>query len=1243
LPWLLNRMASSVPRGRSWRLIGIKMKCPECKYDNPVGNKFCGQCGGKLILPCLKCGCENHSGNKYCDACGSANKKSLDSPPVAYPELQSYTPKYMANEILNTRTAIEGERKSVTVLFADVADSTAMFEDIDPEDVHEIMNGCFEIMLDKIHSYEGTVNQFRGDGAMALFGAPLALEDHYRRACHSALEIQKAIKRYNGQLNKKYGIDLKMRIGLNSGPVVVGSIGNNLRMDYTADGDTTNLASRIESSAKPGAILVSENTYKQACQYFRFNTFGKIKVKGKTTPLEAYELVDTIERLKVDLDRQIVSELVGRKKELNTLELHVKKAINGEGSIVNIIGEAGIGKSRLVAEIKNREIMKQVTLLEGRAISIGRNFSFHPIIDLLKHWARIREDDSEATSINKLEIAIRQAYPKEMPDTLPFVATLMGMKLSGRIAERVKGIEGEALEKLILKNVRDLLITISIIRPLIIVIEDLQWADMSSIEMIESLLRLAGNQRILFVNVFRPGYNETSDRIVDTTKEKFPAYHVEIMLTPLDEKVSEKLIRKILNIKGLQQSVIDQIGDRAGGNPFFIEEVVRSFIDGGAVIAIGGGFEITDKINSIVIPRTINDVLMARIDRLEEKTRDLVKIASVIGRSFFYRIIIEVAQAIGDIDHRLFYLKEIQLIRDRSRKDEIEYLFKHALVQEAAYESILLQKRKEIHLNVAHTIEKVFKEKLHEFYSTLAYHYSKGEDHDKTEEYMIKAGEEALRSSASSEAIHYYQEALSLYLKKNAESTDANKIAFLEKNIAIALYNKGRYEESLISFYKVMEYQGVKYPSNLIGIFFNSISGLINLIIALYIPALKWNKIPTDKDNEILLLEGKKYNALMNIDPKKMLIELIGRSRILIDYDFMKSQLRTGYVAGFSIYFSWTAISFKLSRRILELVKDKIMENDFQSKFYYEQSRLVYDFQIGEWGNINDYDDDLFSLVSRGAVARRLIPYLVHFGLFYTEKGQFQTAIKMNNKIEELAFEYENDFFLAMKYSTNALVLFKCRRLDDAMIEAQEGIAFTTKRRIDSSSFYLLVCVSAINAISGDVNKAKNQLNDANEIISALRLPPFYVCAYYIFSLYIGLIQLEKSLKNKDNAEIKIMKKKVLRDGKKSVVKSKKSASFRTEAYRFMGTYYWLCENQSKALKWWILSVREGKRLGAKLELSRTYFEVAKRLLEEKSKYHSLNGISAKEYLKKAKTMFQEMDLQWDLNELDKTLSDGHI
>ena len=617
-------------------------------------------------MKCPKCQRDNRDDAKFCDECGHPLKTPAPSSPIDFNKPHSYTPKFLADKILTTRSAMEGERKRVTVLFADVAGFTSMSEKLDPEKVHQIMDGCFKTLMDEIHNHQGTINQFTGDGVMALFGAPVAIENHAQNACQAALSIQSAIKKYSEDLKTKFGLDFKMRIGLNTGPVIVGSIGDDLRMDYTAIGDTVNLASRMESNAEPGNVLVSPNTYERVMHRFKFKPLGKVAVKGKEEPLDVYELVGQIEKSGAGLNRQIFSEMVGRDDDLNKLELQVNKAASGEGSIVNVIGEAGIGKSRLIAELRNSSVMKRVTLLEGRAISIGRNLSFHPIINLLKHWAQINAKDTSVSALGKLETAIRSVCPEDTNEIFPFVATLMGMKLSGRYAERVNGIEGEALEKLIFKNLRDLLIKTTEQTPLVVVIEDLHWADTSSIELLESMFRLAETQRIVFINAFRPNHPETGDRIIETIKEKLSVYYVGIKLQPLNEQMGEMLIHNMLKIKGLQQAVIDQIIQRAGGNPFFIEEVVRSFIDTGAVVIVFSGRHSTELYQQIFFSWKAEAQIL--LNDIEGAQKSLFQAKRIIDQHKFLAPIFMISYCIAQFMMDIYSLKET-IISNKDRKN----------------------------------------------------------------------------------------------------------------------------------------------------------------------------------------------------------------------------------------------------------------------------------------------------------------------------------------------------------------------------------------------------------------------------------------------------------------------------------------------------------------------------------------------------------------------------------------------
>lgn len=525
------------------------MKCPRCGCVNSQERKFCGTCGEELVLRCPRCGFENALQDSFCGGCGRDFGAVPGPSPLDALSSRPYTPKFLSDEILKTRSAVEGERKVVTVLFADVADFTALSGRLGPEKVHEIMDGCFKLLAHEIHGYEGTINQFTGDGIMALFGAPLAHEDHAIRACRAALAIQQGLEAYGAKMRQAHAVDFRMRLGLSSGPVVVGAIGDHLRMDYTAMGDTTNLAFRVQSLAEAGTTCVSGETYRLARGMFLFEALEAKTIKGKTGTVPIYRLLSLkpeAHRPRLGSERTIYSRMVGRDQELEKLELQVLKAVNGQGSIVNIVGEAGIGKSRLVTELKGRETMGRVGLLEGRSISFGKNLSYHPIIDLLRQWTAVREEEDAEGALDKLTHAVRGIAPREAGEIVPFIGTLMGIPLWGEYAERVRGLEGPALERLILKSLRDLLVRGAEQTPLAIVMEDLHWADTSSVDMLESLFRLAETQRILFLNVFRPGFPDTGDRIRKALRERPSVYSLEILLEPLDEQASEALIGSML-------------------------------------------------------------------------------------------------------------------------------------------------------------------------------------------------------------------------------------------------------------------------------------------------------------------------------------------------------------------------------------------------------------------------------------------------------------------------------------------------------------------------------------------------------------------------------------------------------------------------------------------------------------------------------------------------------------------------
>lgn len=1177
------------------------MKCSACQTELPDDAKFCLECGMNL----------------------QAGAGVSGRPP----------------ELRRSNLIPEPERKHITILFSDLTGYTAMTETLDPEQVKEMTGRIFTGVKQIVSKYEGFIERVMGDGVLVFFGVPRAHEEDPARAVHAAREIHDFVKTMNPQYQEKIGAPLTMHSGVNTGLVVTADVDLE-KGTHGVAGDAVNVAARLCSLANPGEILVGRETYVRAQRDISFEDFGFRKLKGKTEPIHVFKVsIAKTDRGVVRFDRRVASAMVGRGKELGRLEFQVLKVINGKGSVVDVIGEAGIGKSRLIAELKKSDVMKRVTLLEGRANSIGKKLSFHPIIDLLKQWTGVAEGDSEAVALDKLEKAVRAVHPEQTAEILPFVATLMGVKLHGKHAERVKGIGGEGLEKLILKNVRELVIKGAELRPTVVVMEDLQWADISSIELIEALYRLAEKHRVAFINVFRQGYFEANGGRFKRIGQRPVAHSVEIEIQPLDSSDSETLIDNMLAVKGLPNLLKSKIVERAGGNPFFIEEVVRSLIDEGAVIRKDHSFEITEKIDRVVIPSTINDVLIARLDRLEGRTREVVKIASVIGRSFFHRVLKEVADSIEDVDSRLVYLIDIQLIRSRMRMGELEYLFKHALAQEAAYESTLLEQRKRLHLKVAESIERIFEERLHEFYGTLAYHYGKAESLEKTEECLIKAGEAALKSSASNEALHYYQEALDIYRMLRGAAVDPEKVAMLEKNIGFAWFNRGHYAEAVEHFDKALSYYWGKLPQNTLSMALRLPSSIIAFFLALYFPSLWFKRLPSQRDTEAIELFYKKAEALVVVDPKRFFFESFLFYDKIVHFDFTKFKLGIAIFAGASALFSFTGLSLGIGRRILDYSKPRLAQDDAKQLIVYDLLNTIHLFLKGQWNEITDYNENLVIRILRiGEMWDAAMHYYWH-GLPNVYQGRFDAARRMVTKLNEIAEAYENDIYHLLKYLLNIYLLIECRDVDEAAAEVNRGIDLAKRKGWRLHMFDMFTLKASIHLLMKETEEAGKWLDNADRIRSEVQVVPMQLSSFYRSRFDYHLRCMGDSLSTGCREETYAYRRVALKSGKILIKTCAKAAAYRTESYRLMGVYKWLIHDKKGAFKWWNKAIVEGECLDARPQVARTYAEIGTRLCRGNGETSASDVTKAKGLLQKAQTLFRDLGLYHELEDLIEVIS----
>ncbi len=650
---------------------------------------------------------------------------------------------------------------------------TSMSEKLDPEEVHQIMDGCFRISMDEIHKYEGTINQFTGDGVMALFGAPVAHEDHAQRACYAALSIQKALVEYGEKVKRESGFDFRMRMGLNSGPVVVGSIGDDLRMDYTAVGDTTNLASRMENTAKPGTILVSGHTYKLAKDFFKFESLGKVQVKGKEELQEAYELLMP-SKVKTRIEAAAVAGLtkfVGRKREMEFLQEALEKVRSGSGQMVGVVGEAGVGKSRIIFETRKMFQREEYVYLEGRCLHYGGSIAYLPILDILRSYFEIKEGEQEFSIKRKIKEKVFQLNEKLKSALSPF-QELLSLKVDD---EAHLKLEPKQKREKIFEAIRDLLIRESQKKPLVLVFEDLHWIDKTSEEFLDYFIGWLANTPILLILLYRPEY---------THRWGSKSYYTNIRVDQLSLQTSAELVQSILKEGEIVPELRELILNKAAGNPLFMEELTHTLLENGTIRREGDHYLLSKKPSDIQVPDTIQGIIAARMDRLEESLKRIMQVASVIGREFAFRILQAIMEMKEELKSHLLNLQGLEFIYEKRLFPELEYIFKHALTQEVAYNSLLLKRRKEIHEKIGRAIEEIYPDRLEEFYEMLAYHYSKSDDLEKAYQYLKLSGNKAMRSYSPTEAFRFYRDAIGI-LKQMGE-TDQNKKEQIEVILSTA-------------------------------------------------------------------------------------------------------------------------------------------------------------------------------------------------------------------------------------------------------------------------------------------------------------------------------------------------------------------------------------------------------------------------------------------------------------------------
>ena len=746
------------------------MKCPRCQYENPPRSNFCLGCGTRLGATCGACGTDLPAGSRFCNTCGTPVRgESAKEARFASP--QSYTPKHLADKILTSKTALEGERKQVTVLFCDIANSTGLADRIGPEAMHDLLDRFFELCLSEVHRYEGTVNQFLGDGFMALFGAPVAHEDDARRAVLAALGIQRRLRERRSERARPGGDDLAVRMGVNTGFVVVGRIGDNLRMDYTAIGDTTNLAARLQQLAEPGAILLGETTHRMLHGATRAERLAPVQVKGKAEPVTAYRLVGLAPRRSPveERDARTLAEFVGREREMAVLRDLWTQVAGEQGQVVGIAGEPGIGKSRLLYEFRRALGDTPVTVLEGRCVSYGASIPYLPWLDILRNNCGIVDSDGPEAVAEKVAAGLHEVGMAA--ESAMYLLHLLGVKeatgaLEVLSPDAIKARTFETLRMLSLKGSRR--------SPIVLLIEDLHWIDETSEEYLAFFIESLTAAPIFLVTTYRPGYRPPwIDR----------SYATHLSLRPLAREPSLAVVRSMVRSAGMTSATSETILTKAEGNPFFLEELALAMAEG--------------RGSDQVVPDTVQGVIMARIDRLSDGAKRLVQTAAVLGREFPSKLLDKVWGGTGALHPHLLELKRLEFLYESAGGEEPVYVFKHALTQDVAYDGLLTHRRQAVHGAAARALEELYADRLEEHSGSLAYHYARSEFADKAVHYLGRVADKAARVYANAEALTHLGNAL-MHLERLPEGLDRDRLLIdVVLRQGFSLYFLGRFQESV--------------------------------------------------------------------------------------------------------------------------------------------------------------------------------------------------------------------------------------------------------------------------------------------------------------------------------------------------------------------------------------------------------------------------------------------------------------
>jgi len=953
-----------------------------------------------------------------------AQSGSAPSPPHAY------TPRHLAEKILSSKSALEGEIKQVTVLFADVANYTALAHRLGPEEMHFIMKQLFDLLLDEVHRFEGTVNQFLGDGIMALFGAPIAHEDHAHRALHAALNMQDALQRWSATIEQEKEISITMRIGVNTGPVVVGSIGDDLRMDYTAVGDTTNLAARMQQIAEPGCIFVTDETRLLTEGYFEFHGCGKTEVKGESEPVEVYELTGLGEvRDKIDAARRLgLSKLVGRTQELSLMRSAFQDVQRGNGRVLYVSGEAGIGKSRLVLEFKETLAGEDLELFEWYCRAFGQGIPYHPLRETLGQYCTVTVGDTEEEIREKIGSGCGQMISSHLPGSMSseekteMVSICVRSILSDKIrADLAEHVEPERQRQATFEALEAWLLAEDATKPTVLILEDVQWIDQATEEFLRYLVADVARTPLLLI---------CSSRSTRPPAGLEQSGYTHIALEELPPPDSEELTRFLLGPSRADGAIVESILAKAGGNPLFIEEVVRSIREDEHLVPFS-------------VPNTIQGIISARIDRLDEVLKSVLQAASVIGKEFALRLLERVVPLDADLPGHLQELESREFIRLSAQAPELRYTFKHKLFQEVIYNSLLSKRQQELHHLIGRSMEELYEGQLEEHAELLAHHYLQShQDPEKALHHLEMAGAKAAGLFSTHDAMAFYEQALQLVRARPATEENLAKEVDLILRIAQVSYYE-HVEQNIKNLRRALNISRTLGDEERLGQIYHWLGGNY-------------------------FLRGDQDKAIACYEQCIALEEKLGNSRMVaLSYSAL----------GRSYFFQ---AKFEQAIQHLRTSADAIQQMGLKEELSYTYGFLGMTHGLrGEWDEAFRYCWEGLAIAEEIDIPNRIGAAHVYLAMVYAQKGEWDEAHASCRHSIEMGEKSGNPHYLVAAYAWLGLAEVKKGELDDAEEHLEYSVTLAAEIGTKSLTGWAHFALARLHLARGDLERAMHYCHES--------------------------------------------------------------------------------------------------------------------------------------------------------------------